>query len=257
MRPGVDPTSIDSRAKAQSTGDADQDIENGDIGNSETTPASITADGDRSETERMRSFWPRGDIEDTDLERRVLAHERILQSLIAHMAEAEPAFIGRLSAVFSDPSWAIRREYDYTDTHAYADQFVQEVLRLIGRRKESDAAQEAAPPPQDFGKRKDEDAVIVQEGRAVTLLEVAQRAGIWEVTKDGRFYGHYTRDQPAFDAAEAAAFAIVAGGGAANVLWNDARPPLGFSDPARDASIGSIGVLRTLEFRAGSTRVVR
>jgi len=31
-------------------------------------------------------------IENTDLERRVLAHEQILQVLIAHLAEAEPKF---------------------------------------------------------------------------------------------------------------------------------------------------------------------
>jgi hypothetical protein len=32
------------------------------------------------------------DVENTDLERRGLAHEQILQALIAHMAEAEPKF---------------------------------------------------------------------------------------------------------------------------------------------------------------------
>jgi hypothetical protein len=37
-----------------------------------------------------------------------------------------------------------------------------------------------------------------------TLFEVAHRRGIWEVTKDGRFYGHYHSQQPAFDAVEAA-----------------------------------------------------
>jgi hypothetical protein len=39
---------------------------------------------------------------------------------------------------------------------------------------------------------------------APTLFEVAHRRGIWEVTKDGRFYGHYHSQQPAFDAVEAA-----------------------------------------------------
>ena len=34
--------------------------------------------------------------ENTDLERRVLAHERILQVLISHMAESEPKFLDRL-----------------------------------------------------------------------------------------------------------------------------------------------------------------
>jgi hypothetical protein len=48
---------------------------------------------------------------------------------------------------------------------------------------------------------------------APTLFEVARRGGIWEVTKDGRFYGHYHSQQPAFDAVEAAAHAAVASGG--------------------------------------------
>jgi len=38
------------------------------------------------------------DVENTDLERRVLAHEQILQVLIAHMAEAEPKFLGPATA---------------------------------------------------------------------------------------------------------------------------------------------------------------
>jgi hypothetical protein len=40
-------------------------------------------------------------VEDTDLERRVLAHEQILQVLIAHMAEAEPKFLDRLQQIFT------------------------------------------------------------------------------------------------------------------------------------------------------------
>jgi hypothetical protein len=35
-----------------------------------------------------------------------------------------------------------------------------------------------------------------------TLFEVAHRRGIWEVTKDGRFYGHYHSQQSAFDAVQ-------------------------------------------------------
>jgi len=38
------------------------------------------------------------EVENTDLERRVLAHERILQILIVHMAESEPKFLDRLRA---------------------------------------------------------------------------------------------------------------------------------------------------------------
>ncbi len=59
---------------------------------------------------------------------------------------------------------------------------------------------------------------------AATLFEVANRRGIWEVTKDGRFYGHYHSQQPAFDAVEAAAHAAVASGGSADILLRGERP---------------------------------
>jgi hypothetical protein len=59
---------------------------------------------------------------------------------------------------------------------------------------------------------------------APTLFEVARRGGIWEVTKDGRFYGHYHSQQPAFDAVEAAAHAAVARRGSADILLRGERP---------------------------------
>jgi hypothetical protein len=61
---------------------------------------------------------------------------------------------------------------------------------------------------------------------AATLFEIAHRGGIWEVTKDGRFYGHYLSQQPAFDAVEAAAHAAVASGGSADILLRGERSPL-------------------------------
>ena len=79
--------------------------------------------------------------------------------------------------------------------------------------------------------------------RPVTRLEVTRRESVWEITKDGRFCGHYDDDQPAFDAAEAMALALVADGGAADLLWTDARSHSGVPD-------------RTIEFRSGSTIIV-
>lgn len=72
-------------------------------------------------------------VENTDLERRVLAHERILQVLIAHMAEAEPGVLTRLRDVFSEQHALGAHEQDYTDTAGYAEQFIHEVTRL-GRK---------------------------------------------------------------------------------------------------------------------------
>jgi len=76
------------------------------------------------------------DVENTDLERRVLAHEQILQVLIAHMAEAEPKFLDRLQQIFTKHHTLGADEHDYTGTAAYAEQFIQQVARLRdkGRR---------------------------------------------------------------------------------------------------------------------------
>jgi hypothetical protein len=70
------------------------------------------------------------DVENTDLERRVLAHEWILQILIAHMSEAEPKLLERLQRTFIENRHPGRSEQDYTDTLAYAHQFINQVVRL-------------------------------------------------------------------------------------------------------------------------------
>lgn len=74
-------------------------------------------------------------IEDTDLERRVLAHERILQVLIAHMAEAEPKFLDRLKAVFTGHHTLGANEQEFTGTDQYADQFIRQIEVLKQKRR--------------------------------------------------------------------------------------------------------------------------
>jgi hypothetical protein len=77
------------------------------------------------------------DLENTDLERRVLAHEQILQVLIAHMAEAEPKFLDRLQQIFTKHHTLGAGEQDYTGTAAYAEQFIQQVVRLRDKGRRS------------------------------------------------------------------------------------------------------------------------
>jgi hypothetical protein len=81
-------------------------------------------------------------------------------------------------------------------------------------------------------------------------LHVRGRAGVWEVLRDDRFYGHYMGHQAAFAAAEAAALAIVANGGSADLHFRE-QTPSGVAAPAAAAG------LRTMEFRPGSAPVVR
>jgi hypothetical protein len=90
----------------------------------------------------------------------------------------------------------------------------------------------------------------------VRRLQVRGRAGIWEVIQDERFYGHYMGYQAAFDAAEAAAMAIVANGGAADLRFKQGQAHQGVGGPA-GGSRGPISTMRTMEFRAGSAPVVR
>ena len=94
------------------------------------------------------------------------------------------------------------------------------------------------------------------KGQAVRRLQVRGRAGIWEVIQDDRFYGHYIGYQAAFDAAEAAAMAIVANGGAADLRFKQGQARQGVGAPA-GGSGGPISAMRTMEFRAGSAPVVR
>ncbi len=54
--------------------------------------------------------------EPTDLERRVLTHERILQALIAYMARTEPRFVDHLRERFVEPMELTRHEHDHRET---------------------------------------------------------------------------------------------------------------------------------------------
>ncbi len=70
-------------------------------------------------------------IENTDLERRVLAHERILQALIACVARTEPSTLEQLRAAFSGNHDLGASEQDYTGTEQYADQFMRKVDNML------------------------------------------------------------------------------------------------------------------------------
>jgi len=98
------------------------------------------------------------------------------------------------------------------------------------------------------------DAAVVDgpTGHLVRRLQVRGRAGIWEVTRDDRFYGHYIGYEAAFAAAEAEATTIVAGGGSADLRFRDGRP-----QPARGAGGAPSPAMHIMEFRPGLARVVR
>lgn len=69
--------------------------------------------------------------ERTDLERRVLTLERMLQSLIAHTAESGPRCVDRFRANFVEPMQIADREDEAKDADARAEDFISAITRTI------------------------------------------------------------------------------------------------------------------------------
>jgi hypothetical protein len=76
-------------------------------------------------------------IENTDLERRVLAHERILRALIRHIAEEQPDILMRLKQTFSLGHVLGEDEQDYVSTQQYGDQFIRAIELAITRQADT------------------------------------------------------------------------------------------------------------------------
>ena len=144
--------------------------------------------------------------ENSEIERRVLALERILQALVAHMAETEPKFLARLSDSFCVPLRMTQAEHDYTDTDSYAAEFVRSVVRLGDRV--------TVNPPEIAKLRRTGGRALssrpdVEPPAALAPIQVHQAGGVWHVTRDGRFYGDFFKEE---DALRAAATAGAVGG---------------------------------------------
>jgi hypothetical protein len=123
----------------------------------------------------------------TDLERRVLAHERILQSLIAYMARTEPRFTDHLRASFIDPMKLTRREHDYRDAHDYAEEFVRAVIAL-GERP---VRPQAAPAPAAPSRASTQPAVFAAVRDPPERVVLREHHGVWQIRVDGAFWGDY------------------------------------------------------------------
>jgi len=139
--------------------------------------------------------------EATDLERRVLAHERVLQSLIAYMARTEPRFIDHLRERFVEPMSMARHEHDHRETDDYAEDFIRAVMLLGETRapkaKEPDVTDKQPVPPRNKGdKESSMDRPARRDG-----VQVRERNGIWQVRVDGRFHGDYHQKEHALAAA--------------------------------------------------------
>ncbi|NYS26648.1 hypothetical protein HUK65_16820 [Rhodobacteraceae bacterium 2376] len=143
----------------------------------------------RGNNEPPQPAAPRALPERTDLERRVLAHERILQSLIAYMSRTEPRFLDHLSKTFVDPLAMVQHEQDYTDSADYAGEFIRAVTAL-NTAHELRRRPMLGPLHPRINGRNDATRVpshLPQKDR----VQVCERNGIWAVTVDGAFHGDY------------------------------------------------------------------
>ncbi len=139
--------------------------------------------------------------ETTDLERRVLAHEKVLQSLIAHGARTEPPFIDHLRERFVEPMSMARHEHDHRETDVYAEEFIRAAMLLGEARapntKEQDVSDKQPEPPRRKGAQEASMNRPKQRGGA----QVDERNGIREVRVDRKFHGDYQQNEHALAAA--------------------------------------------------------
>lgn len=153
---------------------------------------------------------PQNPPENSDLERRVLAHERILQSLIAYMSQAEPRFLDHLRKHFLDPMERSRREHDHTETDGYAEDFIQAVVTLSSTFKKEDNRVKRGVSASHAKQSSSIGAPTCQISEALDRVRVFDRNGIWAVTVDGKFHGDYLQREYA-DAGAALARLSLAG----------------------------------------------
>lgn len=139
--------------------------------------------------------------ETTDLERRVLAHEKVLQALIAYIARTEPRFIDHLRERFVETMSMARREHNHRETDDYAEEFIRAVILLGEVRapkvKEPDVFDKQPVLPRSKTERESStDHPTRRNG-----VQVRERNGIWEVRVNGTFRGDYHRKEHALAAA--------------------------------------------------------
>ncbi|WP_299478642.1 hypothetical protein [uncultured Roseibium sp.] len=146
----------------------------------------------------------------SDLERRVLAHERILQSVIAYMSRSEPRFVEHLKARFVDTMSMARREQDYRGVDDYAEEFIHAAMQqgdiCTGLKLKNMKPEKASKP--SLAKLAPETMQVPPENIGPERVRVHERNGIWEVRVDGAFLGNYHKSEHARAAAAVARFTL-------------------------------------------------
>jgi hypothetical protein len=131
----------------------------------------------------------------------VLAHERILQALIAYMARTEPRFVDHLRERFVEPMSMARHEHDHRETDDYTEEFIRAVM-LLGEARAPEAKEPDMTAKQPLMSRSSEEERSSKDRPAQRGgVQVRERHGIWEVQVDGKFHGDYHQKEHALAAA--------------------------------------------------------
>jgi hypothetical protein len=149
----------------------------------------------------MNLTMPIASPETTDLERRVLAHEKVLQALIAYMARTEPRFIDHLRERFVEPMRMARHEHDHRETDDYAEEFIRAVMLLGEERAPNAKKQDVSDKQTESPRRKGALQSSMNRPKQRSGVQVRERNGIWQVQVDGKFHGDYHQKEHALAAA--------------------------------------------------------
>lgn len=155
-------------------------------------------------------------VENTELERRVLAHEQVLQALMAQLADGQPGFLDRMRERFAGARRGAH-EHDYVETADYAEAFLHEVMRL-GRVQDAKSANRPSVTPQ-----KSTPAAKASDPDPPVVIRTVPDRGVWHVTRDHVFLGDYLAEGPARDAASRAAREIESQGGRVELVFRAPR----------------------------------
>ncbi len=158
--------------------------------------------------------------ETTDLERRVLAHEHILQALIAYMVETDPQMLERLKTAFSRPVRMVQ-PFGHTDTAGYAAAFVREVVRQ-GREGGASADATLVSQWDDVWPTAGETGLAHEN--VPVRFDIRLRDDLWEVLRDGRLIGGYVSQKGALEAAHLAMQEVFCTGGSAELAAHHPAP---------------------------------
>ncbi len=127
----------------------------------------------------------------TDLESRMLAQERVIQSLIAYMSHMEPHLLDHLKKRFVEPMAMVRHEHDYRNADDYAEEFIRAAMALEETRLPKAEASKDLMNALQYHNTEDTKRHPYSPTAQAERVRVRERTGIWEVKVDGVFRGDY------------------------------------------------------------------